>query len=72
MSSNETLMATLMGPDSHSNFPRPAGVLNRETLVVIMRILSLVREESRLAKRVRSLWREREKCFARNGSRGAG
>ena len=58
MSSNETLMATLMGPDLQSNSPRPAGVFDRETLVVIMRILSLVREESGLAKRVRSLWRE--------------
>ena len=33
-----------------------AGVLDRETLVVIMRILSSVREESGLAKRIRLLW----------------
>ena len=35
--------------------PRLASVLNRGTLVVIMQIVSLVREESRLAKRIRSL-----------------
>ena len=34
----------------------PAGVLDRGTIVVIMRILSLVREESGLAKRTRLLW----------------
>ena len=45
-----------MNPDSQSKDPRPAGVLDRETLVVIMRILSLVREENGLAKRIRSLW----------------
>ena len=48
-----------MGPDSQSKDPRPAGVLDRGTLVVIMQILSLVREESELAKivmRIRSLW----------------
>ena len=44
-----------MGPDSQSKDACPAGVLDRETLV-IMRILSLVREESGLAKRIRSLW----------------
>ena len=32
------------------------GVLDRRTLVVIMRIMSLVSEESGLAKRIRSLW----------------
>ena len=32
------------------------GVLDRETLVVIMQILSLVREECGLAKIIRSLW----------------
>ena len=46
MSSNET----------ETNNPRPAGVLDRGTLVVITRILSLLREESGLAKRKRSLW----------------
>ena len=45
-----------MGPDSQSKEPRPAGILNRGTLVAIMRILSLVREESGLAKRIRLLW----------------
>ena len=45
-----------MGPDSQSKDPCPAGVLDRGTLVVIMRILSLVREESGLVKRIRSLW----------------
>ena len=44
-----------MGPDSQSKDPHPAGVLDRGTLVLIMWILSLVREESGLAKRIRSL-----------------
>ena len=44
-----------MGPDSQSKDPRPAGVLNRETLVVIISILSLVREERGLAKKIRLL-----------------
>ena len=45
-----------MGPNSQSKNPRPAGVLDRGTLLVIMQILSLVREESGLAKRIRLLW----------------
>ena len=45
-----------MGPDLKSKDPCPAGVLDRGTLVVIMRILSLVRAESGLAKRIRLLW----------------
>ena len=45
-----------MGPDSQSNDPHPAGVLDRKILVAIMQILSLVREESGVAKRIRSLW----------------
>ena len=45
-----------MGLDWQSKDPCPAGVLNGGTLVVIMRIKSLVREESGLAKRMRSLW----------------
>ena len=45
-----------MGLDLQSNGPCPAGVHNRGTLVVMMPILSLVREESGLAKRIRSLW----------------
>ena len=42
-----------MGPDSQSKDPRLAGVLDRGTLVIIMLILSLLREESGLAKRIR-------------------
>ena len=45
-----------MGPHSQSKDPRRAGVLDRGTVVIIMQILSLVREESGLAKRIRSLW----------------
>ena len=44
-----------MGPDLQSKDPHWAGVLDRGALVDIMRILSLVREESGLAKRIRSL-----------------
>ena len=62
-----------MGSEWESKDPRTAGVLHRETLVVIMRILSLVREESGLAdllsepkikryrKRIPSLWLQ--KCM---------
>ena len=45
-----------MGADSQSKDTRPAGVLDRGTLAVIMQILSLPTEESGLAKRIRSLW----------------
>ena len=45
-----------MGPDLQSKDPHLAGVLDRGTLVVIMQILSLVREESGLAKGIRLLW----------------
>ena len=45
-----------MGPGLQSKDPLLAGVLDKETLVVIMQILSLVREGSGLAKRRRSLW----------------
>ena len=45
-----------MNVDSQSKDSHPAGVLDRGTLVVIMRILSLVREEGGLTKRIRSLW----------------
>ena len=45
-----------MDSDLQSKDPPPVGVLDRGTLLVIMLILSLVREESRLAKRLRSLW----------------
>ena len=44
-----------MGPNSLSKDPSPAGVLERGILVAIMRILSLVRAESGLAKRIRLL-----------------
>ena len=47
---------TWIGPDLQSKDPCPAGILDRGTLVVITQILSLVREESGLAKRIRSLW----------------
>ena len=46
---------TEMGRKSQSKDPPPAGVFEKGTLVVIMRILSLVRQESELAKRIRSL-----------------
>ena len=45
-----------MGLDSQSKDPCPAGVLNRGTLVIIMGILSLVKEESGLAKIIKLLW----------------
>ena len=45
-----------MGHDSQSKEPRPAGALIRGTVVVILRILSLVTERNGLAKRIRSLW----------------
>ena len=44
-----------MGPDSQSKDPRTAGVIDSGTLVVIMKILSLLKEKSELAKRIRSL-----------------
>ena len=45
-----------MGPNSQGREPHPAGALDRETLIVIMQILSLVREDRGLAKRIRLLW----------------
>ena len=55
MSSNEIETNDVnRSPDLQTKDPRPAGVLDRETLVVIMRILLLVREESGLAKIIRS------------------
>ena len=45
-----------MAPEWQSKDPRPAGVLDKVTLVIIMQILSLVRDEKGLAKRIRSLW----------------
>ena len=41
-----------MGPNSQSKNPRPVCILDRGTLVIIIRILSLVREESGLTKRM--------------------
>ena len=45
-----------MGPDSQGKDHHPAGVPDGGTLVVIIQILSLVREESGLPERIRSLW----------------
>ena len=45
-----------MGLDKQSKDPRVAGVLDMGTLIVIMRFLSLVREESGLARRIRLFW----------------
>ena len=45
-----------MNPDLQSKDLHPAGILDRGTSVVIIRILSLVREESGLAKKIGSLW----------------
>ena len=46
-----------MCPNSQSKDPHPEGFLDRRTLVVIMRILSLVNAEvSDLDKRIRLLW----------------
>ena len=57
MSSNEIQINDVHGcRDLQSKDPCPAGVLDRGTLVIIMRILSLVKEESELAKRIRLLW----------------
>ena len=44
-----------MGPDLQSKDSHLAGVLDRGTLVIIIQILSLVREESGIAKSIRSL-----------------
>ena len=45
-----------MGPDSQSNGHCMAGVLNRGILVAVMRILSLVKEGSGSARRIRQQW----------------
>ena len=45
-----------MGPHLQGKDPHLARAIDRGTLVVIMQILPLVREESRLAKRIISLW----------------
>ena len=54
MSSNEIETNDVNG--SSLKDTRLAGVLDRGILVTIMRILSLVRDESGLAKRIRLLW----------------
>ena len=58
MSSNEIETIDVNGSCAQSKDPHVActGILDRGTLVVILQILSLVRQESGLAKRVRSLW----------------
>ena len=56
MSSNEIETNDVNGSQLVEQGPSYAGVLDTGILVVIMRILSLVREESELAKGVRSLW----------------
>ena len=56
MSSNEIETNDVNGSQLTEQGHSYVGVLDRGTLVVIMRILSLVREESELAKRARSLW----------------
>ena len=56
MSSNEIETNDVNGSDLQSKDPRPAGVLDRGTMVVIMQILSLEREDSEVAKIIRSLW----------------
>ena len=43
-----------MGPELQCKDPRPAGVLDRGTLVTIMQMMSLVNEVSDLAKKIRS------------------
>ena len=43
-----------MGPDSEIKNPRPTGVFDRGTLVLIMQILSLGSDGSHLAKRIMS------------------
>ena len=45
-----------MDSDSQSKDARPTGVFDKETLVVIMQILLLVREKSGLAKITKLLW----------------
>ena len=56
MSSNEIETNDVNGSQLAEQGPFSGSVLNRGTLVVIMQILSLRREESGLAKRIRSLW----------------
>ena len=56
MSSNEIETNDVNVSRLAEQYPCPAGVLDMGTLVVVMRILSLGREKSGLAKRIRSLW----------------
>ena len=56
MSSNEIETNNVNGPNLQSKNHRSTGVIDRRTMVVITRILSLVREKSGPPKRKRSLW----------------
>ena len=56
MSKNEIEISDVNGSNSQSKDLGAAGVLYRKTLVVIMRILSLIIKERGLAKKIRSLW----------------
>ena len=56
MSSNVIKTNDINGSRITEQGPCLAGVLDRGTLVIIMLILSLVSEESGLAKKIRSLW----------------
>ena len=56
MSSNEIETNDVNGSRLAEQYARPAGVLDMGTLVVVMPILSLGREKSGLAKRIRSFW----------------
>ena len=49
-------LTTSMDPDRQSKDPCLAGVLDKGTFIVIMQILSLLREESGLEKRIKLLW----------------
>ena len=53
---NKEKLTTQMGPESQSKDLGLAGVLDRVTLVVIIRILSLVSKGNDLAKKIRLLW----------------
>ena len=54
MSSNEIQTNDVNGSRLAEQGPRPAGALDRGTLVAIMRILPLVREEIGLSKTIKS------------------
>ena len=56
MSSNEMETNDVNGFQLAEQGPSSSGCSQQGTLVVIMRSLSVVREESRLDKRIRLLW----------------